>query len=867
MIFLNWIMLFGLAALAIPVIIHLLNRSKARQLDWGAMRFLLASLAARRRRLIIEEIILLIVRCMAVTLIAVAMARPFLPSSSIIPSALVLPAILVAAVLAAVAAAFWNRQDTRRKLLRVLAGLLLIAAMASLLERWLQGRRWLAGGDSRDTVIILDGSTSMMAKFDGKTNFERAIEEAKIVLDMGRPGDAFALIVAGPVPRALIRAPTADRKEVAGALDPEKLHAMGGSLGVLEALNAAAASLTEGRNPMKRIVLVTDGQDTGWDVQGEGRWKFIADTFKNLPSPPQLVCRKLSLPATFRNMALSDVTISRTIIGTDRPVKVDAKISNSGTMPVQPSGAEMLVDGMPVSRQEFVKEIPPGSAETVRFEYRFEAPGRHIVTAKVIGDDDLAADNSNDRVVDVQDKLPVLIVDGAPAERFFHGAASFVRVALTPRDDTPPAPTPAPQGQPPPASAPGPSAYLVEPQVVKATELDKVADLGKFRVVILANVPRIPKTVTDRLDNFVRDGGGLLIAPGRHAEADFYNVWRTPAGLPLMPATLIERTSPKENPAHLELKTFTHPALQLVANPEHSDAGAALVHTFWKLTADTADPDVRVGGTLESGEPILVERKLGKGYILMTSVALDRRDSNLPSLKCFLPLVHELVYYLAAPMAPDVNIRPGVEIAIELNASTPGLKVNTGAFASYRTPQHPPIEVITPSTNRIAATVKPVAGSLVIRFAATQEPGLYRVLIPPTLATRAVTNAASTNASEATELPFAVLGQGQETAMNPLTESDLALVKSRVGMFVANTREDMITAFGGDVPGREVWKYMALFALLLLIAEIGVARWIAVQRRSSTAEVVTLKSPIEAILEVRADLRNLFSSRTGGVRR
>jgi len=452
-------MLFGLAALAVPVIIHLLNRAKARQMDWGAMRFLLASVVARRRRLILEEVLLLIVRCLAIALIVVAMARPFLPSSSIVPSALVLPAILIAAVLAAVAAAFWNREDTRRKILRALAALLIIAVTASFLERWLQHRRWFTGGDSRDTVILLDGSTSMMAKSGDKTNFELAIEEARIVADMNRPGDSIALYVAGPVPRAIIRAPTADRQEIAKALDDPSLKPVGGSLGVIEALNAAASSLAEGHSPAKRIVLITDGQEAGWDVQGEGRWKFITDSFKNLPSPPQFICRKLPLPQAFRNVAVSDITFSRPVIGMDRPVKIDAKISNSGTLPLQPSAAELLVDGISVTREDFVKEIPPGSAETLRFEYRFETPGRHIVTARVISEDDLVADNANDRVVNVEDKLPVLLVDGAPAERFFQGAAAFMRVALTPRED------PAPDAKPDNAPSPAFSPFLVEPKV------------------------------------------------------------------------------------------------------------------------------------------------------------------------------------------------------------------------------------------------------------------------------------------------------------------------------------------------------------------------------------------------------------------
>ena len=98
MTFLNWAMLAALVAIAIPILIHLLNRQKATLVDWGAMRFLLESLTSRSRRILIEEIILLALRCLAVALLVLALARPFLPSRSTVPWAVVVPAILAAAM-------------------------------------------------------------------------------------------------------------------------------------------------------------------------------------------------------------------------------------------------------------------------------------------------------------------------------------------------------------------------------------------------------------------------------------------------------------------------------------------------------------------------------------------------------------------------------------------------------------------------------------------------------------------------------------------------------------------------------------------------------------------------------------------------
>ena len=62
MLFLNIGLALGLAAIAIPIIINLLNSKSAKDIDWGAMRFLLESLATRSRRIQLEEALLMACR-------------------------------------------------------------------------------------------------------------------------------------------------------------------------------------------------------------------------------------------------------------------------------------------------------------------------------------------------------------------------------------------------------------------------------------------------------------------------------------------------------------------------------------------------------------------------------------------------------------------------------------------------------------------------------------------------------------------------------------------------------------------------------------------------------------------------------------
>ena len=69
-----WLFVGGLAAIALPILIHLLNKRRFRIVEWAAMRFLLAAQRKNSRRMRIEQLILLIVRCLVVFLVVLAMA-------------------------------------------------------------------------------------------------------------------------------------------------------------------------------------------------------------------------------------------------------------------------------------------------------------------------------------------------------------------------------------------------------------------------------------------------------------------------------------------------------------------------------------------------------------------------------------------------------------------------------------------------------------------------------------------------------------------------------------------------------------------------------------------------------------------------
>src|SRR3954463_13147310 len=78
--FLNIALLLGLAAVAIPPIIHLLNRRRYDVIDWGAMQFLQIS-EVTRRRLLIEELLLMAMRMALIAILVLPLPAPRVSTS------------------------------------------------------------------------------------------------------------------------------------------------------------------------------------------------------------------------------------------------------------------------------------------------------------------------------------------------------------------------------------------------------------------------------------------------------------------------------------------------------------------------------------------------------------------------------------------------------------------------------------------------------------------------------------------------------------------------------------------------------------------------------------------------------------------
>jgi hypothetical protein len=206
MSFLAPLFLAGLAALAVPIFVHLINRERKEITEFPSLMFLQRIPYRSVRRQKIRNWLLFLLRCFAVILLVAAFARPFFA------------------------------------------------------KRFAQ-----AGGaldSAREVVVLLDRSYSM----GYGDQWERAREAARSAIGGIGANDKLTLIAFAETPMALNQA-SSDQASLRAALDAVKLSSR--TTKYAPALKLATKVLEESALARREVVLITDFQKVGWDGHEE----------------------------------------------------------------------------------------------------------------------------------------------------------------------------------------------------------------------------------------------------------------------------------------------------------------------------------------------------------------------------------------------------------------------------------------------------------------------------------------------------------------------------------------------------------------------------------------------------------------------
>ena len=363
-------MLFGMAALAIPIIVHLLNRRRFKKLPWAAMRFLQVSLERNQRRMKVEDWILLLLRLALVALLALALARP--------------------------AAAWLDSQSLGSKIA---------------------------------STIIIDSSGSMGRTDQGteKTRFEIARGFGTEAIRTLPRGSAASVIFAADSTGSGITEPTRDLNRAEAILEGDNAQTLTNrSSDLMPAVKAALDSLANRSAAQKELILVTDGDANAWN-----QFESIIRVLESAPEDIRSVIAMVGNNSG-ENLAITRLSQNTPITAVGQPVRLAVEISNFGANSFDDIPVQLTIDSNPVGEPVEIESLPSGASRTLTMFAQLPSPGIHELAVSIPGNDAFPADDRRVLVVRAIEKERALLVDGLPSRDPTDAETFFLENALVP---------------------------------------------------------------------------------------------------------------------------------------------------------------------------------------------------------------------------------------------------------------------------------------------------------------------------------------------------------------------------------------------------------------------------------------------------
>ncbi len=299
---------------------------------------------------------------------------------------------------------------------------------------------------------------------------------------------------------------------------------------------------------------------------------------------------------------------------------VTVRIANYGDKAVEVPATVRLPDGT-----EITAFIDAAADETVEKKFTVPRVAQGGIGTVQIQDGSLASDDLGSFHLPTVGASRVLVVDGDPGLTPVASEVYYLERALAPW---------------------GRSAALegsVLPEITSPDGLDSL-DSSTHRVVFLANVAD-PGLWANRLVEFVNQGGSLVISLGDNVSAD-----RTNGVLASLLPTPLRRprvlVGPAESGIPTELPDVNEPLFAPFARGGHGEFSRIRWNQIFTVAPYEETSDVRTLLRLEGGIPLLIERKVGDGRVLLFTGTFDADWGNLPLQSSFMPMIQSMVRVL-----------------------------------------------------------------------------------------------------------------------------------------------------------------------------------------------------------------------------
>jgi len=536
--------------------------------------------------------------------------------------------------------------------LRAALLLSLVLAFANPFVRWA-----MANANGHTYLIVLDNSFSMRAG----TRFAEAKRQALAVL-AAKPHNDKAQIMALGGQIEILTQPINDDAQLRTALasiQPGDGHASFGELA------RAVRALAEALHGPIDVELFSDMQRSAMpanfaDVVLPGNARLLLHSVAEGDAPPNWTVESMEAPTQ-----LSDPK-------DPRYSRVRAVIAGFHT-PEAVKTVSLVVNGKTIATRKV--NVPANGRATVDFTPLDVSYGFNRCAISIDGGDVLAADDTSVFAVRRSDPGRVLFVHAAGDSR----SATYFGAAL---------------------SAAGQGSFLLQSL---AGEQTADLDPSRFAFVVLSDSATLPPLFAHTLAQYVAKGGSVFIALGTRVERH--------EPIPLWGGVVLNTRNYARSgtAAAVGQVDFSYPALQQT-EPSGDNGGWADVKVFYAAEVDPAQ--ARVVARLPDGLPLLLEKQVGEGRVLLLTSGLENLTNDLPLHPVFVAFVDKAARYLSGSDRLSGS-RP-VDAFVQLRAAA----VPSGTAASIEAIDPDGRRPLSLSEARTARTLRLTrAGFYQIRFA------------------------------------------------------------------------------------------------------------------------------------------------------
>jgi hypothetical protein len=550
--------LWGLLAAPLPLLLHLINRTRAKKVPFTALQFIEQSLAQQSIKYRLREWLLLLLRVAMLAVVALLLARPFIRSR------------------------FFSFSQKIQS----------------------------------TSVVLLDDTLSMCYREGERTLWERAREESLQYLDTLTEGSRVSLYPLSEDPAPLSADLVRVRKQI-------REWSPGGRTGqCVPALGRAGKVLEAVKSGQREILLLTDLTKVSWEGLSKSALKL----------PPDVALYIIDVgESRDRNAAVQAVSIETS--GQARvnvPLQVRATL-RGGDEPMD-RGVELVVGGKRVDSKRV--RLDRYKVSTVVFSHAPDTGGLLQGSVRFAEGDALPLDDERFFSVWVRDAVRALLAGDGKGDL-------FLKQALSPDGLSKRAPV------------------AIEP--AHPFELE-TRDLSQTDLVILSNVRSLTAAAWQKLREFVRGGGGLLIFAGEELDPAAYTPEASQGVLSL--SVREKRTEPEKT--SIEISDPAHALFAPFAGGMNGDISLRAFRTYLVLEP-AAEPLARVLARFKGSSPALVERELGSGRILVFASSADPSWNDLPSYGApYVPLMHLLVRHATGRTGSPVSAIVGEALTFPL---------------------------------------------------------------------------------------------------------------------------------------------------------------------------------------------------------